>query len=95
MLIPFMVVKVRRQTIVSTLAGSGKSLTVSRESFYVAASRAKHEFKVYTASKKALGLSVGRSRAQENAIPLIVKQPLFQQSSIPTREEKIPTTYCS
>ena len=46
-------------------AGSGKSLTVGRESFYVATSRAKHEFKVFTASKKALGLSVERSRAKK------------------------------
>ena len=69
-------------------AGSGKSLTVGRESFYVAASRAKHEFKVYTANTKALGLSVERARAQENAIPLIVKQPLSKPSSIPTREEE-------
>ena len=52
-------------------AGSGNSLTVGRESFYVAASRAKQEFTVYTASSKALGVSVTKSRAQENALPLL------------------------
>ena len=52
-------------------AGSGNSLTVGRESFYVAASRAKQEFTVYTASSKALGVSVTKSRAQENALPLV------------------------
>lgn len=57
-------------------AGSGKSLTVGKESFYVAASRAKHEFKVYTASTKALGLSVEKTRAQENALTLITEQKL-------------------
>jgi hypothetical protein len=44
---------------------------VGRESFYVAASRAKREFTVYTASSKALGVSVTKSRAQENALPLV------------------------
>ena len=39
-------------------AGSGKSLTIGKESFYVAASKAKQEFKVYTASTKALGLLI-------------------------------------
>jgi Viral (Superfamily 1) RNA helicase len=72
-------------------AGSGKSLTVGRESFYVAASRAKHEFKVYTASTKALGLSVEKSRGQENALTLIAKQQLNQlnqQLSIPSKEQE-------
>ncbi len=44
---------------------------MGRESFYVAASRAKQEFTVYTASSKALGVSVTKSRAQENALPLV------------------------
>lgn len=68
--------------------GSGKSLTVGKESFYVAASRAKHEFTVYTASSKALGLSVERSRGQENAVSLIAKQQLNQQLSAPLREQE-------
>ena len=70
-------------------AGSGKSLTVGKESFYVAASRAKHEFKVYTSSTKALGLSIEKSRGQENALSLIMKQKLDQQlSTTPTREQE-------
>ncbi|VEP14646.1 Conjugative relaxase domain protein [Hyella patelloides LEGE 07179] len=55
-------------------AGSGNSLTVGKESFYVAASRARQEFTVYTASSKALGVSVNKSRGQENALPLITTQ---------------------
>lgn len=72
-------------------AGSGASLTVGKESFYVAASRAKHEFKVYTASTNALGLSVEKSRGQENALTLIAKQQfnqLNQQLSVPSREQE-------
>ena len=59
-------------------AGSRKSLTVGKESFYVAASRAKHEFQVYTASTNALGLSVEKSRTQENALTLVAKQQFNQ-----------------
>ena len=63
--------------------------TVGKESFYVAASRAKHEFKIYTASTKALGLSIEQSRGQENALNLIMKQKLDRQlSTIPTREQE-------
>ncbi|MEM7554613.1 MAG: MobF family relaxase [Cyanobacteria bacterium P01_A01_bin.84] len=70
-------------------AGSGKSLTVGKESFYVAASRAKQEFKVYTASTKALGLSIEKSRGQENALSLIMKQQqLNQKLSVPSREQE-------
>jgi conjugative relaxase-like TrwC/TraI family protein len=69
-------------------AGAGKSLTVGKESFYVAASRAKYEFKVYTASTKALGLSVEKSRGQENALSLVIKQQFNQQLSIPFREQE-------
>ena len=70
-------------------AGSGSSLTVGKESFYVAASRAKHEFKVYTASTRALGLSIEKSRGQENALTLIVKQQFDRQiSTTPTREQE-------
>ena len=55
----------------------------------MAASRAKHEFKVYTASTKALGLSVEKSRGQENALNLIMKQKLDRQlSTLPTREQE-------
>lgn len=61
-------------------AGSGNSLTVGRESFYVAASRAKQEFTVYTASSKALGISVTKSRAQENALPLLSSKTATHKS---------------
>jgi conjugative relaxase-like TrwC/TraI family protein len=60
-------------------AGSGNSLTVGKESFYVAASRAKHEFKIYAASTKALGLTVEKSRTQENALSLIQVQAKTEQ----------------
>ena len=71
-------------------AGSGSSLTVSRESFYVAASRAKYEFQVYTASTKALGLSIEQSRGQENALSLIAKkqQQLEPQRLTPSPEQE-------
>ena len=76
-------------------AGSGKSLTVGKESFYVATSRAKYEFKVYTASTKALGISIERSRAQENALSLIMKQKLDQQLSTPSREQEFKLLVCA
>ena len=52
-------------------ASAAKSLTVGRESFYVAASRAKQEFVVYTANAQDLGVTVQISRANENAIALV------------------------
>ena len=52
-------------------ASAAKSLTVGRESFYVAASRAKQEFMVYTANAQDLGVTVQISRANENAIALV------------------------
>ena len=54
----------------------------------MAASRAKHEFKVYTASTKALGLSVEKSRGQENALSLVMKQQIERQLSTPSREQE-------
>ncbi|CCQ69886.1 hypothetical protein CWATWH0402_1156 [Crocosphaera watsonii WH 0402] len=55
-------------------ASAAKSLTVGRESFYVAASRAKQEFVVYTANAQDLGVTVQISRANENAIALVNTQ---------------------
>ncbi len=52
-------------------ASAAKSLTVGRESFYVAASRAKQEFVVYTANAQDLGVTVQISRANENALALV------------------------
>ena len=52
-------------------ASPAKSLTVGRESFYVAASRARQEFVVYTASAQDLGVTIQMSRANENALDLV------------------------
>ena len=49
--------------------------TTSRESFYVAASRAKHQLSIYTADTDELIQLAQRSRAKENASDYI---PLFQ-----------------
>ncbi len=52
-------------------AANAKSLTIGRESFYVAASRARQEFVVYTANTQDLGVTVQISRANENANELV------------------------
>ena len=52
-------------------AANAKSMTISRESFYVAASRARQEFVVYTANTQDLGVTVQISRANENAKDLV------------------------
>ena len=52
-------------------ASPAKSLTIGRESFYVAASRARQEFVVYTASAQDLGVTIQISRANENALDLV------------------------
>ncbi|MEO1792926.1 MAG: AAA family ATPase, partial [Cyanobacteria bacterium J06629_19] len=49
--------------------------TTSQESFYVAASRAKHHLRIYTADTAELAQLTQRSRAKENASDYI---PLFQ-----------------
>lgn len=59
------------------VAGTDNPPAIGRESFYVAASRARQEFTVYTANAQNLGLWVHQSRAQENALPLIAEQPLI------------------
>ena len=50
---------------------NAKSMTIGRESFYVAASRARQEFVVYTANTQDLGVTVQISRANENAFDLV------------------------
>ena len=55
-------------------ASEGNSLAGERESFSVAASRARKEFTVYTASSQALGVSVTKSRGQENTFSLVSQQ---------------------
>jgi conjugative relaxase-like TrwC/TraI family protein len=52
-------------------ATNGKSFTIGRESFYVAASRARQEFVVYTGNAQDLGVTVQISRANENALDLV------------------------
>ncbi|MEY2833521.1 MAG: hypothetical protein RLZZ574_2780 [Cyanobacteriota bacterium] len=52
-------------------AASAKSKTIGRESFYVAASRAKQEFLVYTKNVIDLGVTVQLSRKNENAHELV------------------------
>jgi conjugative relaxase-like TrwC/TraI family protein len=48
-----------------------KSKTIGRESFYVAASRAKQEFMVYTKNAIDLGVTIQLSRKNENAHELV------------------------
>ena len=52
-------------------AGNAKSKTIGRESFYVAASRAKQEFVVYTKNAADLGVTIQLSRQNENARELV------------------------
>ena len=71
-------------------AANGKSLTIGRESFYVAASRARQEFVTYTASTQDLGVTVKISRANENAKDL-VNSAVAQQPVVNDAELKLPT----
>ena len=52
-------------------AANAKSKTIGRESFYVAASRAKQEFVVYTKNAVDLGVTIQLSRKNENARDLV------------------------
>jgi conjugative relaxase-like TrwC/TraI family protein len=76
-------------------ASSRNSLTVGKESFYVAASRAKHEFKIYTSSTKALGLSVEKSRTQENALSLIQVQAKTKETQQHLHQNRTQTHFRS
>ena len=55
-------------------AANAKSKTIGRESFYVAASRAKQEFVVYTKNAVDLGVTIQLSRTQENARDLVLRE---------------------
>ena len=77
-------------------AANAKSMTIGRESFYVAASRARQEFVIYTASTQDLGVTVQISRANENAKDLVT--PIHQyntksQSSVAyiEKDKKVPS----
>ncbi|MGL6340633.1 MAG: MobF family relaxase, partial [Waterburya sp.] len=59
-----------------------KSKTIGRESFYVAASRAKQEFVVYTKNAVDLGVTIQLSRKNENAHELV------QSTDSPKNQEK-------
>ena len=59
-----------------------KSKTIGRESFYVAASRAKQEFVVYTKNAVDLGVTIQLSRKNENAHELV------QSLDSPKKQEK-------
>jgi ATP-dependent exoDNAse (exonuclease V) alpha subunit len=63
-------------------AAIAKSKTIGRESFYVAASRAKQEFVVYTKNAIDLGVTIQLSRKNENAHELV------QSSDSPKNQEK-------
>jgi ATP-dependent exoDNAse (exonuclease V) alpha subunit len=52
-------------------AAIAQSKTIGRESFYVAASRAKQEFVVYTKNAVDLGVTIQLSRKNENAHELV------------------------
>ena len=84
-------------------AANAKSLTIGRESFYVAASRARQEFVIYTANTQDLGVTVQISRANENAKDLVnsavIKEKVVDNtkskqiaqtanSSLPSKEQK-------
>jgi hypothetical protein len=69
-------------------ASPAKSLTIGRESFYVAASRARREFVVYTASAQDLGVTVQISRANENALDLVnSRTETAQKARVPEKSE--------
>ncbi|NJK57290.1 MAG: relaxase domain-containing protein [Pleurocapsa sp. SU_5_0] len=63
-------------------AARANSKTIGRESFYVAASRAKQEFVVYTKNAIDLGVTIQLSRKNENAHELV------QSSDLPKNQEK-------
>ncbi|MGL5880396.1 MAG: MobF family relaxase, partial [Xenococcaceae cyanobacterium] len=63
-------------------AAIAQSKTIGRESFYVAASRAKQEFVVYTKNAVDLGVTIQLSRKKENAHELV------QSLDLPKNQEK-------
>jgi|GEM_PF-207367 len=60
--------------------------TIGQESFYVAASRARHELKIYTEDPTRLVELAQQSKAKENALELLRKQ--VQKSTIEQRQEQ-------
>jgi len=74
-------------------AANAKSKTIGRESFYVAASRAKQEFVVYTKNAADLGVTIQLSRQNENAHELVRSKNLSKSQERSRREKpRISTT---
>jgi conjugative relaxase-like TrwC/TraI family protein len=73
-------------------AAPANSLTIGRESFYVAASRAKSEFVVYTASAQDLGVTIQQSRANENALDLVNPSVSREEASKKERTQRAQPT---
>ena len=72
-------------------AANAKSMTIGRESFYVAASRARQEFVVYTANTQDLGVTVQISRANENAKDLVNSAVATEKADL-TKSKQISQT---
>ncbi len=72
-------------------AANAKSLTIGRESFYVAASRARQEFVAYTASTQDLGVTVQISRANENA-QYLVNSSVTEEKVVNNAQSKLQAT---
>jgi conjugative relaxase-like TrwC/TraI family protein len=68
-------------------AAIAQSKTIGRESFYVAASRARQEFVVYTKNTVDLGVTIQLSRKNENAHELVQSADL--PKIIETRQEAV------
>ena len=75
-------------------AANAKSKTIGKESFYVAASRAKQEFVVYTKNAVDLGITIQLSRKNENAHELIPSSdsPNDRDRSIPLDRQQTTKT---
>ena len=74
-------------------AGNAKSKTIGRESFYVAASRAKQEFVVYTPNAQDLGVTIQLSRQNENAHELVSPSNLPNARNRGIEADRLTTTF--
>ncbi|MBE9210538.1 relaxase domain-containing protein [Nostoc sp. LEGE 06077] len=66
--------------------------TIGQESFYVAASRAKHELKIYTEDPMKLVALAQESRAKENALELLRQQAQEQKQVVAVAAAPVKTT---
>ena len=73
-------------------AANAKSKTIGRESFYVAASRAKQEFVVYTKNAADLGVTIQLSRTQENAHELVSSEDSSKNQEKNQQLDRLTTT---